>query len=278
MKCPICKTNSDIEFNTQHAAIYRCPVCKHCFSFIKRGYEVKYTDNYFNKEHIRWFNNPDHLLFKRLYKIIINHNPRASILDIGCGNGNFLQYMNKGNELFSLTGIDLYKNDPHHEIEFIDSDFFTYEFNKQFDVVVSLATIEHISDIQIFMKKMYQVCKPSGLLILMTVNDNGIIYKLSRLAYRFGFGKFYNRLYSAHHLNHFNVSSLKQLVLLSNLEIVKIIRHNFPLQAVDMFSSSYTFHYIMLSLLAILFSISKATGQTYLQTIICQKEFTVSNE
>jgi len=271
LACPVCNTASNIEFQTWEADIYRCPACQHCFSDVKETHREGYSNDYFSEAHKNWFENPNYRLFEKICRIIMRHNPNSSVLDVGCGNGDFLRYLKKKKLGGRLTGIDLHENAPIEGIEFIDNDFFTIDFDRQFDAVVSLATIEHINNIVGFMQKTWGVCKPGGLVILMTVNDGGIIYALSRFFHRLNYPQIYNRLYSSHHLNHFNIFSLKKLIELSGLTVIKTMRHNYPLRAVDMGEFSFPLHHILLSGVAIIFLISKITGRTYLQTVVSRK-------
>jgi len=272
MTCPVCGKISVVEFKTNEADILRCPECHHCFSHVHKNNEhIQYSDEYYSDDHKNWFENPNYSLFEKIYKIISADNRKIAVLDIGCGKCDFLKYLNEKNSTFTLTGIDLCENIPIEGINFINGDFFTTDFDRQFDVVVSLATIEHIQNVRSFIKKAYDVCKPGGLMIHMTVNENGMIYQFSRIMKRINLSRAYDRLYSSHHLNHFNILSLRKLLEQSGLKTLKTIRHNFPLKAVDTGSSSLFSHYLTLSYIAFIFGVSKIIGKTYLQTIVCRK-------
>ena len=233
---------------------------------------IQYTASYFTEDHKNWFNNPNYRLFSKIYRIISSHGHNSSVVDIGCGNGDFLKFLQQKNPDFSLTGIDMSDHEPSGQIKFIQGDFLTTHFNQQFDIVVSLATIEHIQDVTAFIQKAYSICKSNGLVIIMTINDGGMIYTLSRLLKRYLFIPWIcHRLYSHHHLNHFNTSSLKKLIEINNLELVKFLNHNYPIRAVDMGVSSKPVYFSLLSITAAMFFISEIMGNTFLQTAICRK-------
>jgi 2-polyprenyl-3-methyl-5-hydroxy-6-metoxy-1,4-benzoquinol methylase len=272
LPCTVCRTISKIEFKTPEADIYRCPACQHCFSDILQGNDIQYDTAYYTEDHKNWFKHPNFKLFEKIYRIIMEHNPNASVLDIGCGNGDLLRYLSEKNQSFSLTGIDLYENKPIEGIEFINCDFLGASFNKKYDIVISLATIEHIQNITAFAQKAGSICGNNGLVIIMTVNESGFINRLARLFKRyFLFPYAYNRLYSQHHLNHFNTSSLRKLIEMNQLQVEKVLKHNNPIRAVDMGNYSKPIHFSLLSGIAVIFFIGKITGNTFLQTIICRK-------
>ena len=266
--CPVCNTLSGIEFKISEAAILRCPSCRHCFSKPNLSNSIAYDEVYFNDTHENWFNNPNYSLFEKIHQIINDSNIRnTSMIDIGCGNGAFLKYFKKLEKGHILTGIDLAKNDPVEGIEFIQGDFYTYPFKENFDVVVNIATIEHFENVVRFMERLTDICKPGGLVITTTVNEFGMIYRMARLFAHFNLNAPRERLYSQHHLNHFNVSSLRLLLERSGFGILKTLYHNFPLKAVDIGNFPIPINYtIKFSILAV-FSLSQIIGKTYLQTV-----------
>ena len=87
-----------------------------------------------------------------------NHRP-VSILDVGCGNGRFFEYLlsNGSLDLFSYTGLDL--NDhlltkgkekfdliQHTKVEFIEKDIIKdlKSINDDFDLVVAFGVTHHV--------------------------------------------------------------------------------------------------------------------------------------
>lgn len=101
------------------------------------------------------------------------------ILDVGCGGGLICEPMARlgGN----ITGIDADENAievaKQHAKEMELN--VTYEAttsselvkrNKQYDVVLALEIIEHVSDLDHFVEDIAHLCKPDGLVILSTLN------------------------------------------------------------------------------------------------------------
>ena len=192
---------------------------------------------------------------------------------MGCGRGEFLKFLRKNAQL-SLTGIDLANKPEADGIDFLRGDVLTAPFDEQFDVVTCIEVIEHLPDIQRFMSRMNKLCKPGGLVIIGTINDRSIVYDIARLLFYFGFKSPCERLYDKHHLNHFNLASLKYFVNKNNYSIIKTIFHNNPIVSVDFPNNNAPKWMICIFriFLRIMFFLSILSKRTILQTIICKHQ------
>jgi len=77
-----------------------------------------------------------------------------SILDIGCGDGYFLQSISKNFSHKRLVGIDvsLPSLTKHHpDIEFKVADIINFNLNYKFDIVFSDQVLEHIAPVDLSM-------------------------------------------------------------------------------------------------------------------------------
>jgi 2-polyprenyl-3-methyl-5-hydroxy-6-metoxy-1,4-benzoquinol methylase len=272
LTCPVCAAPSVVEDRLKEVTLCRCGSCDHCFTDLNslNGFEP-YEAGYFDDSHRNWFLHPDLVLYDQLSRIITAHKPDASVLDIGCGTGNFLRYLRNANEKLSLTGVDTAPNPSNPGIQYLQGDFFDTVFNRQFDVLVSLAVIEHIPDVAKFAKRLNDLCVPGGIVITMTVDERSVIYRAARTLHHVGFSTPSVRLYDKHHLNHFTHSSLKRLLEENGFSTVHVIRHNTPMAAVDLPRSSAPFQAMLRAGIWLAFKIGDAAGKTMLQTIISRK-------
>jgi len=147
--CTICDTPSPRIAEHPEAFIHRCPGCTHCFSVLKdaAGSEP-YDDRYYEDENRRWFENPNIKLFERIAQGTLSKGEKLSVLDVGCGRGDFLHYLRRTYSGLTLTGIELTEPPAVEGIRFLKGDAVTTHVDGSFDVVVSLAVIEHIPERQ----------------------------------------------------------------------------------------------------------------------------------
>jgi SAM-dependent methyltransferase len=273
LPCAVCTAPSFAEHELEDFTLYRCTNCGHCFTDLSSiQTPERYEQGYFEKEHRNWFLHPNLSLYGKLSQIILKHKPDASVLDIGCGNGNFLRYLRRKSHSLDLTGIDMSPNEAATGIRYVQGDFLSANFDRQFDVAVSLAVIEHIPDVVAFAARMRALCAPHGLAINMTVDEQSIIYRAAQVGKRVGYSLPMKRLYSKHHLNHFTTASLKRLLEQERLATVTVLRHNSPMAAVDLPEMSAVPTAILRAGVWTAFQIGRVTGHTMLQTIISRKE------
>jgi len=103
-------------------------------------------------------------------EIVESYSPN-SILDVGCGDGRFLDLI--GNEEYErLVGVDLSHRAIKHaeamnpEIEFINKD--AEELSEKFDIVTAIEVLEHIPDEETdkFFKTLEKRTKRNGKIII----------------------------------------------------------------------------------------------------------------
>jgi 2-polyprenyl-3-methyl-5-hydroxy-6-metoxy-1,4-benzoquinol methylase len=272
LQCSVCTGPAFVEYKLEDLTLCRCRDCGHCFTDLESlDCLEQYKPDYFEEEHRNWFLHPDLALYGKLSRIIREHSPSASILDVGCGNGNFLRYLQYSGNGLCLTGIDMARNEQVPGIRYLQGDFFDARFDGQFDAVVNLAVIEHVPDVIAFTKRLHDLCVPGGLVITMTVDERSIIYAVSRTLNRTGYSRPLKRLYSKHHLNHFTGSSLKRLLERNGLDTIQVIRHNAPMAAVDIPETSALSSVILRTGVWVGFQLGQLTQRTMLQTIVSRK-------
>jgi SAM-dependent methyltransferase len=193
-----------------------------------------------------------------------------SLIDVGCGKGDLLRYLHSCEPTWRLTGVDLSPNSALEGIELIQGDILNMSSGKSYDVVSSLLVIEHISDAHRFVESLKSVCRPGGLLIITTNDEQSVLYKAARAMRRFGYATAYERLYSRHHLNHFSVPSLRRLLESHQLSVIRTLHHNIPAAAVDLPPAGPMMQLVWRAGVLALFALGHYVRKTFLQTVVCR--------
>jgi SAM-dependent methyltransferase len=266
INCPICHSAARLLAKHPDADIYRCNDCTHAFSDIaSMPRQEEYGADYFDDTHRRWFEHPNTQLFDRVAAYI----PRGgSVLDVGCGRGDFLRHVKVTRPDAQLTGIDFAPNQDE-VIRFLRGDVNTLDIKEQFDVVMSLSVIEHVPDCVAFAHRMAELTKKGGATIVNTPNEASILYGLGRAGRSLGVPLAFNRLYSRHHLHHFTPISLRRLLESSGLKVSRHIMHNAPVKAMDLPVRNFAADGVLRTGVWAVFAAGSITSKTYLQTVVC---------
>ena len=96
---------------------------------------------------------------------IINLN--SSILDVGCGDGKFLNYFKNGG-FKDLTGIDLFidKENIDYDLNLIQTSLEEFNPSKKYDLIISNHAFEHMDNQLINLKCFENLIEEDGLILL----------------------------------------------------------------------------------------------------------------
>jgi 2-polyprenyl-6-hydroxyphenyl methylase/3-demethylubiquinone-9 3-methyltransferase len=103
---------------------------------------------------------------------------KINILDIGCGGGLLSEPMQRLGA--SVTGIDasaknikiakLHAKKNKLKINYLCSSPEKLKINKKFDVILNMEIVEHVEDVQFFLKSCSNLLKKNGLMFVATIN------------------------------------------------------------------------------------------------------------
>ncbi len=114
------------------------------------------------------------------FKIKTSANPlkTINILDIGCGGGLLSEPMCRLGA--KVVGIDASKKNieiakfhakkNNLKINYICSSPEVLKINKKFDVILNMEIVEHVEDVNFFIKKSSELLKKNGLMFVATLN------------------------------------------------------------------------------------------------------------
>ncbi len=103
-----------------------------------------------------------------------------SLLDVGCGGGILSESMARIG--INVVGIDMceenikaaqsYTKKVGSNIEYIHTSIEELSNSKKYDVVLLMEVVEHVNNLEFFMKKAVELLKPEGLIFISTINRN----------------------------------------------------------------------------------------------------------
>lgn len=103
------------------------------------------------------------------------NNRKLKFLDLGCGDGSFLEYLKKETQ-FQLVGVDSSKlqikkcNSKNLKVIRADIEIDLPFEDNSFDIVYSGEVIEHLYNPDFFLQEVKRILKPKGYLLLSTPN------------------------------------------------------------------------------------------------------------
>lgn len=167
-----------------------------------------------------------------------------TILDIGCGDGFFLNDL--PNTLFIKTGIDIDIPKRLPGITYHKGSFERVKLGEKFDVVVANHVIEHIAEPHEFIRKMYSSTKIGGVVLLSTPNGDSLNHKWFK-------NKWYHYNWP-HHKFIFTKKSLSQLVRSAGFKEVQVKGEfpGFPMDIVRTLQSAGPAYVLLLPVLLII--------------------------
>ena len=105
---------------------------------------------------------------------------KLKILDIGCGGGLLCEPLNRLGA--TITGIDaskdnievakLHSREMNLNIKYIHCSPEQLNFKNEFDVILNMEIVEHVSDVNLFIKNCSKLIKKDGIMFVATINKN----------------------------------------------------------------------------------------------------------
>ena len=173
-KCVICGSDNVHRFHEEDS-LWKCYNCSLVF---------QYPQNDFN--YSEYSNTREELRQKRIIqyaediKIIKQYKTQGKFLDVGCGDGTFLNYIDYP---FIKDGIDI-------RGKYRIGNFPEYEFNSTYDIVHMRATLEHVKNPRAYISKAYDILNKGGLIAITHIPNinnypkmKGLIKKDEHLIY-----------------------------------------------------------------------------------------------
>jgi 2-polyprenyl-3-methyl-5-hydroxy-6-metoxy-1,4-benzoquinol methylase len=167
------------------------------------------------------------LLYPRI--IPLHLSPNASICDVGCGSGQWLNLMRSAHPNLNLYGFEIDSKTAQIASELCNGDIQHGDFlnntwpDEIFDFVTFWDVFEHIENLKSTILEVQRLLKPNGILIIVSPNFDCVYSKYFR-------GNWWALLFDQH-LYHFTEQILKDILQTVNLEPVLFTRPLIPTYA-----------------------------------------------
>ena len=121
-------------------------------------------------------------IIKRILKLI---KPHSSLIDLGCGNGVFLNKVKQNIKDMKLMGLDMSSVAIQQLKEFYNISGIVSKLpeipypiiDNSFDYVVMMEIVEHVDDEKELMNNAFRILKPGGKIIVTAPSDNTKEYR-----------------------------------------------------------------------------------------------------
>jgi 2-polyprenyl-6-hydroxyphenyl methylase/3-demethylubiquinone-9 3-methyltransferase len=114
------------------------------------------------------------------FKLKKNDKPlsKIKILDIGCGGGLLSEPMSRlGADVVGIDASDrninvakLHAKKNNLNIKYVCSSPENYQINEKFDVILNMEIIEHVDNVDLFLKSCSKLLKKNGVMFVATLN------------------------------------------------------------------------------------------------------------
>ena len=251
MECLLCKNTSfykyikcnDYFLSSESFTILQCTNCS--FKFTDPKPDINKIASYYKSDEYISHTNAKKGIFNNIYQfvrkinvknkfnLINNFSTGNSILDIGCGTGDFLNYFNE--KKWNSIGIEPDESARNIAINkgikaYPEDKLFYYPDN-QFDVITLWHVLEHVYNLHNRISEIYRLLKKNGILIVALPNCNSWDTK------------YYKQFWAAwdvpRHLYHFDKETVKLLFNKYDFELIEIKPMKFDSYYVSLLSEKY---------------------------------------
>ncbi len=203
-KCYLCESNR-IEVLYKKEEIYKCKDCKFVF-YRKIPTSAQLDAVYSNYSREEYITDISRAKIKSEFIKILANSDVKSVLDIACGECYFLDILKEINPKLKLYATE-------HETareriitkghKFLQGEFYP-NTELKFDLIIFTEAIEHINDVDAFLKNAYELLNPNGLIYITTPNFSSLERRIM--------GRKWGMVTPPEHLSYFTNSTLFKIM------------------------------------------------------------------
>lgn len=218
--CHICSSPSDFFMNKDECNLYICPTCGLVFMYPLPTADSLQKELY-SRESGYQSNRVEDLSVRKEYprsKIFLDYvqkiKPHGRLLDVGCGNGQFIYWANKRG--FRAEGVEVNERTAQYAQKQGLKVFNGFLENAQleegsFDIIFLGELIEHVTDPRDMVRRCYSLLAHEGVLVVTTPNID-CLWSRTTLKFFYVFGIPWSSVTPPYHLHQFNSTNIDLLI------------------------------------------------------------------
>ena len=274
--CPICKGKSfghhlkalDHNLSGDYFSISQCNNCG--YRFTNPRPKEKTIGSYYKSDNYVSHNSSKRGIINKIYHVVRAYQFRKKhkeilslkktkenvLLDIGCGTGDFINYMKRKG--WNVAGVEADQKARELAKKKVDMEVYSSvsdEKLSKYDVITMWHVLEHIYDLDYFFKKTKLLLKENGVLVIAVPNSNS--YDASY------YGKDWYAYDPPIHVSHFRKKDIENISNIHGLKLEAIKPLIFDSYYISMLSEKKSKNYSVFGLLRGFISNNKAkrTGE-----------------
>lgn len=171
--CPVCREENFKQTSSfGNSNLYQCCNCQHRF-IILPSLTSEILENLYDSDYAGYHPDP---FFQAVIRQEIAKNfivlipPHGQILDVGCGNGDFLVAAREAG--YTVCGIDISNAAIAHcknlGLAVQKAEFVNFHAWEEFDCITMWDLLEHLPDPDSFINRAFTLLRPGGYLVIKT--------------------------------------------------------------------------------------------------------------
>lgn len=223
--CCLCRnTKLSLVHVLQKWHIYKCANCSFMFVYpylTDRQLNLLYSgfdNNIFEKNSITVNDSKQSLRFINKYR-----DKQINMLDIGCGNGCFLE--EASNNFWRVSGVEIssklikfLKRIYHFPI--YQGNILSINIHKKYDILTLNQVIEHFPKPRLLIKRCFKLLNTNGLIYIATPNISSYAYKIRKDKFDY--------MIPPEHLSYFNKNTLCDILTSEGFKVLGISTWSYP--------------------------------------------------
>src|ERR1700743_2557651 len=240
--CPVCGNPLKLKYRLKFN-VYKCASCgllnsdAHFEHSFQSDLEPESRDIGLKQLRLKNFA----IIIKELLKYHGDKGSKISGMEIGCGNGWWLETCKANNiECIGIEPEHIYEN--YHKENKLDVIYGFYpdvspKKERGYDFIIFNDVFEHIPDINSLVESLKKDLSDDGILIINIPMSTGFFYRMATLLHRFGLNNSLTRMWQFNfhspHMNYFNEKNLKMLLSNHDFSCIDV----FKLKSLDIQST-----------------------------------------